>query len=609
MHNPPNLWITINPSDTQDPIAQVMAGEDIDLNKFNSLVGPTATQRAMNIASDPYASARYFHTVVRLVLETMFGIKVKRGHNIERKEGIFGTVNSYIGTVEAQGRGSLHLHLLLWLTDSPTSSEMQKALADESFREKMRNFIKQNIRADINNANELDLKAMPVIPEVSYSRPIDPRTPNFDELNSQREHQLARTVQVHTCKLGRCQKVVGSHLVCKHRAPFPLSSDDWVSEEGEWGPKRLSGSVNNFCPPLLDILRSNHDIKLIISSGLAKKLAWYLYRYAAKKQLESFNASALLARDFAYQLELNKKTNDILDTNKRLIQRCANTLSRHHEFSAPEVSSYIMGWGDRYESHYYVTIYWDSAVVALKRHFPELRSKKHLDFLNAHGANTNDTEELDTQSRLVIKDGEIRLNDQLKDYQYRGDLLREQSFLEFNLNTYEASFNGQEDMPNPTNHTRLRSVRVPYKAEADKKKQCRVIRGAGHETMPNFVGQWFPRNDDPNTREFYCASMLMLFQPWQTMYTLKEASESFEASFNRFSLSAKPQVKQMLDNIQFYHDSSDCAKRDTERRDQALGPGHDVIVDDDQSPEDETYPDQMDETVIADVTEEDIERS
>ena len=32
MKNPPSLWITINPSDLHDPIAQIFAGEDINLD-------------------------------------------------------------------------------------------------------------------------------------------------------------------------------------------------------------------------------------------------------------------------------------------------------------------------------------------------------------------------------------------------------------------------------------------------------------------------------------------------------------------------------------------------------------------------------------------------
>lgn len=60
MKNPPSLWITINPTDTHDPIAQVLAGQEIDLDNFDSNCGPDASHRATIIANDPYAAANFF---------------------------------------------------------------------------------------------------------------------------------------------------------------------------------------------------------------------------------------------------------------------------------------------------------------------------------------------------------------------------------------------------------------------------------------------------------------------------------------------------------------------------------------------------------------------
>ncbi|KAJ3818427.1 hypothetical protein F5880DRAFT_1491409, partial [Lentinula raphanica] len=97
--NPPSLWITINPSDVQNPIAQVFAGEDIDLDRFNRECGPNSMRRALNIAKDPYAAALFFHFVVKATLECLFGIKAGV-HRIHRTCGIFGSVKAYIGMVE-----------------------------------------------------------------------------------------------------------------------------------------------------------------------------------------------------------------------------------------------------------------------------------------------------------------------------------------------------------------------------------------------------------------------------------------------------------------------------------------------------------------------------
>src|ERR1700722_16584890 len=41
---PPSLWITINPSDIHDPIAQVFAGEKINLDNFIKTLGPDKDQ-------------------------------------------------------------------------------------------------------------------------------------------------------------------------------------------------------------------------------------------------------------------------------------------------------------------------------------------------------------------------------------------------------------------------------------------------------------------------------------------------------------------------------------------------------------------------------------
>ncbi|KAF8227127.1 hypothetical protein L208DRAFT_1114867, partial [Tricholoma matsutake] len=70
----PSLWVTINPSDTHDPVTQVFAGHKIDMNMFAATDGPDATERAIMIAADPFSAAQFFHFTIKLVLKTLFGI-------------------------------------------------------------------------------------------------------------------------------------------------------------------------------------------------------------------------------------------------------------------------------------------------------------------------------------------------------------------------------------------------------------------------------------------------------------------------------------------------------------------------------------------------------
>lgn len=188
------------------------------------------------------------------------------------------------------------------------------------------------------------------------------------------ERQLVRAVQLHKCGPG-CLKVIKGRLVCKQRAPFPLAPEPWINSGGDWGPHCTYPFLNNWNPWILLATRSNHDCKLLTNGEDTKHISWYISSYAAKRQQRSSNASALLAKTFAYHPK-DDSNGDIHLANKRLIQKCANVLSREQEFSAPEVVSYLTGWNDRYISHRFETIHWTSVMGLLKHTFPELREHR-----------------------------------------------------------------------------------------------------------------------------------------------------------------------------------------------------------------------------------------
>jgi hypothetical protein len=371
LKNPPSLWITINPSDTHDPIAQVLAGEEIDLDDFDSTNGPDSFHRGVIIANDPYAAANFFHFIIKAVIEELMGIKIGKKGDIDRQEGIFGKVEAYIGTVEAQGRGTLHLHMLIWLHGAPTAAVMKEKLQSPDFRSRVATYIDSNIRAHHDNITEQTLSTLPREKAVSYSRPLDPRTVPFQSTHDAVESKLIRAVQVHKCGPG-CLKLYEGRFLCKRRAPFPLAKNAWIEPSGEWGPKRSYRFLNNWNPSILLATRSNHDCKLVTNGEGTKHISWYISSYAAKRQQHSSNASALLAKTIAYHRKNESHNSDLQSLNKRLIQRCANALSRQQEFSAPEVVSYLVGWGDRYISHHFETLHWYSVISLLKRTFPEL---------------------------------------------------------------------------------------------------------------------------------------------------------------------------------------------------------------------------------------------
>ena len=618
LHNPPSVWVTINPADMQDPIAQVLAGADIDLDNFCSTAGPDSVDRAMNMASDPYASANFFHLMIRNVLEVMFGISRGRNGVIVRREGVFGVTKSYVGTVEAQGRGSLHLHLLLWLEGAPTASELRQALTTSSFRERIKQFVKETIRADLDGKKTPEVLAMPKVDAVSYSRPLDPRRADIN-MTATTEQNIARATQYHQCSYTNCLKSIKGKMVCKRRAPFPLAPDDWVDGNGNWGPKRLCGFLNNWNPPLLITLRANHDAKLIMNGGETNMLTWYITNYTSKKQHRSSNVSALLAKRVAFHAVEEKGRTDLADINKRLIQRCANTLTRDREFSGPEIMAYLMGWGDRFESHHYVGISSDALLGAIKERFPGLKTPQGGCSLppstgsdDARGVGGSE----DRPHTITMVSGEFTLKDSLHEYMYRGEELREMCFLSFMLDTYDARADhadveqgGHQQNEDGGHRQRGRppNRRVLYRQGFTRTGRCRVFRTAGHETLPHFMGGWFPRNDRPRERELYCASILALLKPWTDLSELKSDVESFAQVFEGFLSTAPKEARDVIENIQYYHECYDGAKKRQEARSMGQEIEGTIEFEEESNQADLTTDLQRFQLEEADVTEEDIE--
>ncbi|KAF7331514.1 ATP-dependent DNA helicase [Mycena kentingensis (nom. inval.)] len=585
--NPPTIWATLNLSDTGDPIAQVLAGKSIDLDKFIATAGPNSEERRRTIAADPFAAAEYFHETVRVILEEAFGIVVNPRGAIDRRPGIVGTVNGYIGT------------------GAPTADTMRTALQSDRFQEKMRRYISSTIRAHVKGTTGKDVLNIPVEPNIAYSRPEDPRLPNYNERADAAERRIARAVQVHSCTAFTCLKLKKGVYACKRRAPWRTAMEDWVTETGEWGPKRLYSRINAWNPTLMQLTRCNQDMKIVTNGTDTKDITFYITLYIAKRQIQAANASALFAKNAAMRDKLDARQQTNAELNKRLLQQCANTLSRQHEFSAPEVVSYLMGWGDRFISHSYVRVYWDQMTLALRNEFPDLlpgnvcyqpTSTMEAGVSNSDGSNSTVT--------LTNQEGRVELKDQLKEYIDRGHELEDMSLYDYFSQTYDGKDIPRDeenslDDARPRRGGRPRSDRVAYLSSSNRAR-CRVIRGPRQEVNIHFIGRWFPRSNDPN-REYYCAQMLLLLRPWRRLGDLKTGFLTFDDAFDTFSRGADDRVHRLIANIQYFYQCSDRATRRDEEE---------TVVDDEGTGDSRRSAEGMDEADdIPQPTNEDIRRA
>lgn len=203
-----------------------------------------------------------------------------------------------------------------------------------------------------------------------------------------------------------------------------------------------------------------------------------------------------------------------------------------------------------------------------------------------------------------MTDGVLRLQDQMKEYADRGEALKDVSFMNYFLDTYDGeSVTAKEvDEEGQRRPGRAPNVRIPYR-EDSKRKGCRVMRTEGHETMLQLVGTWLPRSDGSD-REFYCASVLCLLSPWISLFDLKYSHESFESAFQRFEKKQDERTRRVITNLQYFHECCDGArKKRTENV--ALTAGYVGIVNLDEY--DPTFPAHNDQPTCFVLTEESVE--
>lgn len=112
---PPTLMLTLNPNDLESLALLHYAGE-APANAYGSNCAalPPALRHSA-LANSPGAAALAFHRTVTLFIKYVIGYDVER-HTAHADGGFFGLPIAFFGAVEEQNRGSLHLHILVWIS-------------------------------------------------------------------------------------------------------------------------------------------------------------------------------------------------------------------------------------------------------------------------------------------------------------------------------------------------------------------------------------------------------------------------------------------------------------------------------------------------------------
>ena len=128
----PSWFITFSPADNKHPICLYYADKDIHF-KHNLR---TLSERDLLVLSNPVAAARFFDYMVRMVIKHVLGVG-------ELHPGLYGKTSAYYGTVEQQGRLTLHMHMMLWIEGALSPQKIRERLMsrDSDFEQALKSYL------------------------------------------------------------------------------------------------------------------------------------------------------------------------------------------------------------------------------------------------------------------------------------------------------------------------------------------------------------------------------------------------------------------------------------------------------------------------------------
>lgn len=350
----PAFWLTINPSDLQNPLVLTLAGvqclTNISANVASTIRYTTAT-------SDPVAIARFFHYTCKAVLDGLLGSK-------STDFGILRDISNYFSVVESNRRGILHLHTIVWIRGNLDFIRLRdRILADSHFANRMIAFLETVMMYSLHNGPNED-------PETPVSNMPPPSTsPDTDTEFAQKlirdSNRVARTKQLHSnLHTATCFKYRQRSLNNIYRFGFPQDLLDAfrVDEHGIIHLHRNHAWVNPWNPSIASYIRSNHDISWIPTVSKSLSLLYYITNYATKDDVSPCHIvtkAALLKQ----MIERASAAPAPTTADSRLRQkgmdkfalRCFNSLSQDREISGVQVASTLLQLPSYYTLNYNFT--------------------------------------------------------------------------------------------------------------------------------------------------------------------------------------------------------------------------------------------------------------
>ena len=117
---PPSFFITFSRLSATDPLVVYLSTGELEKTSVEVWTAAGWKKRMQVADAHPATCAARFDTVCKAVMEELCGVSLDaKKESLPKRRGLFGVVRAVKGVAEAQARGELHLHWLVWAMFGP----------------------------------------------------------------------------------------------------------------------------------------------------------------------------------------------------------------------------------------------------------------------------------------------------------------------------------------------------------------------------------------------------------------------------------------------------------------------------------------------------------
>ena len=604
----PSWYITLSPADNKHPICLYFADnkEQLDVELIRS-----EDERYRLIANNPVAGARFFHFMVQMFIEHILGVGAESNTN---DPGAYGKTAGYYGTVEQQGRLTLHLHMLIWIRGSCSPEETRSKILepDSLFRSKLLEYLEschagdfisgsmENVANTVKTASEkADYKnpteTLPECPPPSCHNPPHDGCSSCDKLSAWSSRyrftvdDLLLKSNVHKCSTNRnkdgSQNKARPYKGCldniwgRCKARFPrltFTKTEIDTETGSISLKKTESWLNTFTYIVTYLFRCNTDITSLRSGTAIKAVFVYVTNYVTKPALKTHVIFDTVRSMFQKNAELIGGDESRKEKARKLMTKIVNSLSGKMEWGSPIGSMYLLGNPDHYTNYMFTPFYWKSFVQEARKPWETLSTPQH-DSSTAYPDPTKPIEVGDGQPREKVtifkRNGRVIGLSPVHDYicrpiEFESTCLydwisrcqREKKRAKKNpkksttkVVDSEAEVESNEDAGAPL---RLTDSQTKFNSKMYSFTRDHPLvdthgtRWTRRVQIPNFIGESLPRSDQGD-REFYCSTMLTLFRPWRSGLDLKREGNTWDDAFTLYEFSPRQLILMKNMNLRY----------------------------------------------------------